>query len=246
MTPRVPGPVDSPWSAAGPTACGSFGGLCLAIDTSSRTSVVVVGRSEPLATSRREVHHRHGSFLLEQVEEVLGTAGVSLAEVAAFAVGTGPGSFTGLRVGLATAKTLAYAAGRPLVGLSSAEALRRAAVAAGGPPEAVVVLPAGAHDHYLVRPAGDPLLVPPGDLRAVLAGEPAIAVDLDDSPLGRLAASLGEAAVAHLPAALLAFAAERLAAGATDEPAALAPAYVALPRGVRHGPEDLGWSPDLR
>ena len=59
-------------------------------------------------------------------------------------------------------------------------------------------------------------------------------------------AALGEAALAQLPAALLALAAERLVAGTTDEPAALVPAYVALPRGVHLGPEDLGWSPDLR
>jgi tRNA threonylcarbamoyladenosine biosynthesis protein TsaB len=243
---RLPEPGAGSRPAPGPTASGSPVGLCLAIDTATRTSVVTVGRGEPLATSRREVRHRHGSFLLEQVDEVLGTAGVQLGEVAAFAVGTGPGSFTGLRVGLATAKTLAYAAGRPLVGLPSSEALRRAAVAAGGAPDAVVVLPAGAHDHYLVRTAGDPQLVPPGDLLAVLSDEPAMSVDMGVSLLGPQAASLGEAALARLPAALLALAAERLAAGATDVPAVLVPAYVALPRGVRQGPEDLGWSPDLR
>lgn len=222
-------------------------GLWLAIDTASRTSVVALGRHEPRATSLRVVRHRHGSFLLEQVDEVLEAAGAAMAEVTALVVGTGPGSFTGLRVGLATAKTMAYAAGLPLVGVRSSDALRRAAgVAAGAPPEVVIVLAAGARDHYLVREGEDPALVPPGGLVAALAGLPALTVDLDDAPLGEAAARLGEAAVAGLPAALLALAAERLAISETDEPATLVPAYVVLPRGVLRGAEEMGWSPDLR
>jgi tRNA threonylcarbamoyl adenosine modification protein YeaZ len=222
-------------------------GLWLAIDTATRTSVVAIGRPEPRAVSLRVVRHRHGSFLLEQVDEVLEAAGAALGDVTALVVGTGPGSFTGLRVGLATAKTVAYTAGLPLVGVRSSDALRLAAmVAAGAPPEVAVVLAAGAHDHYLVRAGEDPALVPPGGLVAALAGRPALTVDLDDAPLGEAAARLGEAAVAGLPTALLALAAERLAIGETDDPALLVPAYVVLPRGVRRGAEDLGWSPDLR
>ncbi len=222
-------------------------GLWLVIDTATRTSVVAVGRLEPLASSLRAVRHRHGSTLLEQVDEVLATAGAAMADVAAIAVGTGPGSFTGLRVGLATAKTVAYAAGLPLVGLRSSDALRRAAVAfAAAPREVAVVMAAGARDHYLVRAGEDPALVPPGGLLAALGGQPAMTVDLDDAPLGEAAASLGAAAVAALPAALLALAGERLSAGDVDAAAELVPAYVVLPRGVPRGPEELGWSPDLR
>jgi tRNA threonylcarbamoyladenosine biosynthesis protein TsaB len=222
-------------------------GHWLVIDTATHTSVVAVGRLEPLAVSLRAVRHRHGSFLLEQVDEVLATAGLAMADVAAIAVGTGPGSFTGLRVGLATAKTLAYAAGLPLLGLRSSDALRRAAVLSdAAPPEVAVVLAAGAHDHYLVRAGDDATLVPPGGLTAALSGQPAMTVDLDDAPLGEAAARLGADAVAALPAALLALAEERLAAGHVDSPAELVPAYVVLPRGVPRGAEELGWSPDLR
>lgn len=230
-----------PRRAAGPD------GPWLVIDTATRTSVVALGRLEPLASSLRAVRHRHGSFLLEQVDEVLAAAGASLADVTAIAVGTGPGSFTGLRVGLATAKTIAYAAGLPLAGLRSSDALRRAAAdSAAAPPEVAIVLAAGARDHYLVRAGEDPALVPPGGLLAALGGLPAMTVDLDDAPLGEAAARLGAAAVAALPAALLALAAERISAGVLDAAAELVPAYVVLPRGVPRGPEDLGWSPDLR
>ncbi len=108
------------------------------------------------------------------------------------------------------------------------------------------MLAAGAHDHYLVRAGEDATLVPPGGLAAALTGQPAMTVDLDDAPLGEAAARLGADAVAALPAALLALAGERLAAGQVDSPAELVPAYVVLPRGVPRGAEELGWSPDLR
>ena len=226
---------------------GQGAGLILAIDTSTRTSLVAVGQAEPTATSVRHVGHRHGSHLLEQVDEALAAAAATIDDVAAVAVGTGPGSFTGLRVGLATAKSIAYALDLPLLGVPSSDALRRAALAvAPGSAHVAIVLPAGAHDHYLVRAGRDPVLVAPGGLEDALDGDPALSVDMDPGTLGRAAAELGEAALAGLAAALLAMAAERLAAGELDEPAALVPAYVALPRGVSRAAEELGWSPDLQ
>jgi tRNA threonylcarbamoyladenosine biosynthesis protein TsaB len=217
-------------------------GAVLAVDTATRSSVVVVGTEVPLAVSRREVRHRHGSHLLEQIDEVLAQAGLTLDDLAGLAVGTGPGSFTGLRVGLATLKTVAYARALPLAGVMSSDALRRA----GGLDDAAVVLPAGARDHYLARPGADPQLVAPGELEVILGHQPVLAVDLDPDALGEEAAGRGLAAVAALPPALLALARERLAAGESDDVAELTPAYVALPRGVKRAAEDLGWSPDLR
>jgi tRNA threonylcarbamoyladenosine biosynthesis protein TsaB len=223
------------------------GGLLLAIDTATRSSVVAVGRGEPLARSVRHVQHRHGSHLLAQIDEALEAAAASIADVAALAVGTGPGSFTGLRVGLATAKTIAYARELPLLGVPSSDALRRAALEqAGAPPDVAVVLPAGAHDHYLARAGKAAELVAPGGLRDAIGDAPVLSVDIDEGLLGGAAARMGEAAMAGLPAALLALAAERLAAGERDEAAELVPAYVTLPRGVQRAAEELGWSPALR
>jgi tRNA threonylcarbamoyl adenosine modification protein YeaZ len=218
----------------------------LAVDTSTRASIVVLGDAAPVAISRRDVQHRHGSHVLAQIDEVLAQAGSTLADVDALAVGTGPGSFTGLRVGLATLKTIAYARRLPLVGVMSSDALRRAGAEAGAASDAAVVLPAGARDHYLARAGADPVLIAPGELAPALADGPVIAVDMDGELLGADAARLGEAAVEGLPAALLRLAAERIEAGEMDEVAELTPAYVALPRGVKRAAEDLGWSPDLR
>jgi tRNA threonylcarbamoyl adenosine modification protein YeaZ len=192
------------------------------------------------------VQHRHGSHVLEQIDEVLARAGRSIGDVEALAVGTGPGSFTGLRVGLATIKTIAYARGLPLVGVMSSDALRRAGAGLGAGEEAAVVLPAGARDHYLARAGVDPVLIAPGELAGSLAGGPVLAVDMDAELLGAEAARLGAAAVEAMPGALLELARARSVTGHTDDVAELTPAYVALPRGVKRAAEDLAWSPDLR
>jgi tRNA threonylcarbamoyl adenosine modification protein YeaZ len=223
------------------------GGLILAIDTATRSSIVAVGRPQPLAISRREVRHRHGTHLLEQIDEALSQAGATAEDVEALVVGTGPGSFTGLRVGLATAKTLAYVRDLPLAGVVSADALRHAAGrVTGGSADAVVVMPAGASDHYVAAPGAEPVLVPPGGLAAALGDAAVLAVDLAPELLGSDATRLGAAALEGLAASLLEMGAARLADARLDDPATLVPAYVASPRGIRHGPMELGWSPDLR
>lgn len=225
----------------------------LVIDTATRQSTVALGDGRvPVAQSTRTSEHRHGSMLLEQIHEVLDEAGAQRRDIEAIGVGTGPGSFTGLRVGLATAKTLAYALGSPIVGIPTADAIARAVAEADGridPAAFAVVLPAGARDHYLAVPGEGPLLIPPGvDLAAaVTQGErQPIAVDLPGSGLGVDAAERGAQGLRGLGSAMLAILDERLAAGTTDDVAALVPAYVALPRGISPAVEGMAWSPDLR
>ena len=57
------------------------------------------------------------------LDDLLGDVGVSLADVEAFAISIGPGGFTSLRIGLATVKGLAFASDRPVVAVSTLEAL---------------------------------------------------------------------------------------------------------------------------
>ncbi len=100
----------------------------LAIDTSSDTgSVGLIVDGRPVAELTASARARHGATLLPYVEQVLALGGVGPADLDLVAIGLGPGSFTGLRVGLATAKGLAVAQGTPLVGVSSLRVLARGA-----------------------------------------------------------------------------------------------------------------------
>lgn len=101
--------------------------LSLAVTTSTAVVGVAVGRAgAPLDGSvLRQVttDRRHAEELTPLLQAVLDEAGVAVAEIEQFVVDVGPGRFTGLRVGLATVRTLALATGRPVVALTSMEIL---------------------------------------------------------------------------------------------------------------------------
>jgi tRNA threonylcarbamoyladenosine biosynthesis protein TsaB len=218
----------------------------LAIDTA--TSVVVVAAGTPagdLIEARTfAAGHRHGSHLLPSIEGLARDRDLAIGELAGVIVGTGPGAFTGLRVGLATGKTLAHALGVPIVGLSTGEALLAAAASAGDPATRLS-LPAGLRDRVVVIRGEAPRLEA-GEAAAPAAWAGTIAVDLEGrAPEPALEA--GRRAVAALPATLLRLGAERLTAGATDDAERLVPEYVSLPRGVTAEPAGgVAWSRDPR
>ena len=102
----------------------------LALDTSTiRAAVAVATTSGRALVAEADPSRRHGRNLVPSIRALLGEAGLSADEVDLFAVGLGPGSYTGLRIGLTAAKVLAYAFDRPLVGLDSLEAIARNAPA---------------------------------------------------------------------------------------------------------------------
>jgi len=103
--------------------------ITLALDTSTRTGGCAVLRGDDLlAEVPGEAARTHAERLPKDLMTALDRAEVALADVEVFAVATGPGSFTGLRVGIATMQGLALAAGRPLVGISVLDALVRSAM----------------------------------------------------------------------------------------------------------------------
>jgi tRNA threonylcarbamoyl adenosine modification protein YeaZ len=226
-------------------------GWLLAVDTATATIVVAAGTTDGklLAEESFEGRYRHSQELLPAVVRVLERAGRRLPDLGGIVVGTGPGAFTGLRVGLATAKTLAHELRIPLVGVSTAEALLAAVDGA-----AELWLPSGARDLVRVIQGSEPLLVRgryggddgrhadgPGD------DDRSIAVDLDGrAPAGALAR--GRDAVARLAASILRLGAERLARGESDDPERLVPRYASPPRGAPAGDSNGGvaWSRDPR
>jgi tRNA threonylcarbamoyladenosine biosynthesis protein TsaB len=96
----------------------------LALDTASACGSVAVGDGERLLAEilmgRQETHSRH---LMQLVDRALHMAGLALHEIDGFGITVGPGSFTGLRIGLSTLKGLAAVTGKPLAAISSLEAL---------------------------------------------------------------------------------------------------------------------------
>jgi len=96
----------------------------LAIDTSSdQGSVALLADARVLAEESGELAERSSSGLFRRVGGVLGRAGVKLSDVECFAVAAGPGSFTGLRVGLAAVKGWAEVWGRPIAAVSVLQAI---------------------------------------------------------------------------------------------------------------------------
>lgn len=101
-----------------------------ALDTStSRAALAVVTAGGGVHTATPDPAARHGRALVPAVKRLLDEAGLRAGDLDGLAVGLGPGSYTGLRVGLTAAKTLAYALGKPLAGLDSLEAVARNAPA---------------------------------------------------------------------------------------------------------------------
>jgi tRNA threonylcarbamoyladenosine biosynthesis protein TsaB len=107
--------------------------IVLGLDTATSATVAGVLRGDALFEVRDDpapgARPAHAARLLAAAEEALAAAGVGWEQVDRLAVGVGPGSFTGLRIGIATARALAQARGLPLVGVSSLEALARGAEA---------------------------------------------------------------------------------------------------------------------
>lgn len=96
----------------------------LALETSTLTgSVALLSEACLIGEITLSVELQHSERLLPAIDRLLHDAHVSLPDLDAMAVAQGPGSFTGLRVGIAAAQGLALAAGKPLVGVSSLEGL---------------------------------------------------------------------------------------------------------------------------
>lgn len=216
----------------------------LAIDTATSRVVVAAAALDgsPLGVSTWEAGRTHGAQLLPAIGRLTGEANLRRSRMRGVIVGTGPGAFTGLRVGLATAKALSHELGVPIAGVSTGAAL----LAASGAGElGLLLLPAGPNDRLAVRAGSAPVLLPGGIEPDLRPGEILVALDLDGrAPVDALAR--GETARAGFAAALIRLGAARLAAGDTDDLARLVPDYVSLPRGVERESGEVAWSRDPR
>jgi tRNA threonylcarbamoyl adenosine modification protein YeaZ len=224
----------------------------LAIDTATSRVVIATGSPDGVVdgVSMWAAGYRHGETLLLAIGRFLGEQNIRKSRLVGIVVGTGPGAFTGLRVGMATAKGLAHGLGIPLVGVSTAEGL----LAAVGLGRLVLLLPAGPTDRLVVRAGSPAEPLPAGSEPELRPFERLVAVDLDgrapDDALER-----GARARAGLGAELIRLGAARLTelraaeagtAATATELETLVPEYVTLPRGVRAASDAVAWSRDHR
>ena len=116
--------------------------LILSLDTATEVRSVAVVRGERvLAHTRGRVQRENTASVLQDIDEALSAAGVKLNDIELYAVARGPGSFTGLRSGIATIKAFASTLNRPVAGVPTLHAIAAAGVRT--PQRVLASLPAG-------------------------------------------------------------------------------------------------------
>jgi tRNA threonylcarbamoyladenosine biosynthesis protein TsaB len=153
----------------------------LAFDTATPSTVVCASRgdAEPAVARHDPVpgeRPAHATALLGLVDQALAGAGLALENIERLGVGTGPGSFTGLRIGLATARALAQALELPLAPVGSLDVLAAGARAEAGPDRAILaVIDAGRGEGFAAvfrggRPLDEARALAPEALAALARG----------------------------------------------------------------------------
>jgi len=225
--------------------------LILALDTATRAGSCALARGGRVVhESASDMTRAQAARLPGELVALLARENVALKDVDLYAVATGPGSFTGLRVGIATMQGLAVAAGKPLVGVSAFEALavygKHSAGSSGGPDSApysgvaraAVWIDAWRGEVYAAlyehgREVEPPCVAHPEELLRRLAGQPTMFIgdgaaanqDLIRTVFGRRADFA--APIAPLLAGRVAtLAAAAAQAGHRPPPHALRPLYV--------------------
>lgn len=238
--------------------------LVLALDTATpavTAGIVELTHDRIVPRAQRVAHdpRKHAELLMPQVLAAAAAAGVRLTDLAAVVVGTGPGPFTGLRVGMVTAAALGDALGLPVHGVCSLDAIAAEVAAAAAPAALPAALPAA-------TPAGEPVPERTGrrpvvvtDARrrevywaaydesgqrvegprvsspaALLERLPELAVTVAAGACAQVCGLPVVPPTAPGPAGLVAVAAPALRAGRT--PAPLEPLYLRRPDAVEPGP----------
>jgi tRNA threonylcarbamoyl adenosine modification protein YeaZ len=209
--------------------------LLLAFDTATPAITAAVYDGERvLAESAIVDARRHGELLMPSIVSVLGQAGAAMPDVTAVVTGTGPGPYTGLRVGVVTARVLGATLDLPVYGVCTLDAIARAAVTAAAGREFLVATDARRKEVYWARYSAD------GErISGPAAGSPAgldSAVPAAGEGPWLYAADFGEPIEPRYPSAswLAILVTERMRAG--QSPGAPEPQYLRRPDARVPGP----------
>ncbi len=212
----------------------------LALDTASAACSVALWRDGVAARRHKVIGRGHAEALMPMIAEVLDEAGVGYDALDAVAAAVGPGSFTGIRTGLAAARGLALALAIPGIGVSSlaaAASTARSALAPNAGRTLLVALETKRADLYVqafddsLSPLFPPVALPPVEaVRRLPPGPLAVAGDAAARLAGALAGR--QPAPAFLPDLAIGDAAAiaRIAAGPADKHLALRPLYIHPPQ----------------
>ena len=216
----------------------------LAIDTSSAYASIALydGRSV-IAEETWLAHRRHDDKLFPSIDALLTRSGVAVTEVRLIAVAIGPGSFTGVRIGIAAAQGMARGSGAAVVGVGSLDVIAHPFAATGR--RVCAIVPAGRGEHYagMYRKRNGafsrttPILVGTvADLARHVSLDTLFAGEIDDATAAALREAMGPRAIVPSPASLARRAGHlaelgwaRAARGEATSPAALEPLYVRPP-----------------
>jgi tRNA threonylcarbamoyladenosine biosynthesis protein TsaB len=211
--------------------------LIVALESSTRRASVAARRSDrPVAEAWLESERAHASDLLPALDRLVTDLGSKPADLSAICVGTGPGSYTGLRVGIATAMGIARASGATVLGVPSGETLCFGACAPGA--SMILLLDARSGEIYYARyrrtddeveTVDPPRVVRPGEVASLVDDKIAIFGDATVGAAAGLSASaLGRLRTDVVPAArdLLELGSRRIARGISTPLHALEPLYL--------------------
>ncbi len=210
---------------------GSFNNL-LAVDTAERQLKLAVSfGGDRLVQAVEPVMKSHGQILLKKISDLLSSANVRLDQLEALIVGIGPGSFTGLRIGVAAVKGMATALDLPVIGIDRFSLL----AARRSPDDSPVVAwePHTREEATVARIDGDLIvdgsiqLLPHTQLETYLAGAELVGLASNPAPIVEaLGITVPVSTADFAPAEFIALGRTQLLAGHVADLAALEPLYV--------------------
>jgi tRNA threonylcarbamoyladenosine biosynthesis protein TsaB len=202
----------------------------LAIDTSTEQAGLALATGERVVVRSWNAGRTQTTSVLPAIDELVRDAGLAASDIGAVAVATGPGTFTGLRVGMSIAKGLVLARGIPIVGIPTLEIV---AAAEREGTDLIAVLPAGrgrvVWQRFGPEASDGPRNTTLDELVEVLMGLPETVVvgELGEEQQVLVSAAHPAARWQHRdPAMLVDLARERLAEGRVDDPVTLEPVYL--------------------